>query len=408
MAESARADEDHQGRVPHVVIVVGEPSGDALGAQLMAALRDLTEGRVRITGVGGAAMAAEGLTSLFSISDTAVMGLREVLPAVPRILRRVREAAEYIVEARPDILVLIDSPDFTHRIAKKVGPLLPDLPIVKYAAPQVWASRPQRAAKLAKIADCVLTLLPFEPPLFTKEGMRAEFVGHPVVERAPLITGGPGLRDRLAIAPSAPLLVVLPGSRANEVRFVLPAFRETVRLLKERIPDLQTAIPVVPHVAEKIETETADWPAPLHLLEQSDKFAAFDAADAALACSGTVTAELALAKVPMVVAYKAGWLTAIWAKSVVIAPFATLINVVEERGVIPEFLQEAVEPPVMADELARLMTDTDAAAVQTAALESALAKMGLGQESASQRAARVVLSLIGNPDAVRRHTAAPV
>src|SRR5947209_2130696 len=207
-----------------LMLICGEPSGDQLGAELIAAIHVLAQD-VRIVGVGGAAMAAQGLHSLFPLDVTAVMGLREVVPRIPAILRRVRDAADYAMRISPDTVVLIDSPDFTHRIAQRLKRLAPNIRTVNYAAPQVWASRSYRARKMAYYFDLVLALLPFEPAFFEAHGLKAVFVGHPVIERAALMKGGDLLRARLDIAPAAPLLAVLPGSRMNELRLLLPPFR---------------------------------------------------------------------------------------------------------------------------------------------------------------------------------------
>lgn len=381
-----------------IMIVAGEPSGDALGAQLIAALRELTGGGAEISGVGGELMAVEGLSSLFDISDTSVMGLREVVPKIPVILRRVREMSDYAVRTRPDAVILIDSPDFTHRIARRLSRIAPEIKIVKYVAPQVWASRPWRAAKLAEIVDHLMALLPFEPAFFERYGLDTHFVGHPVIERAEMIHDGAGFRARHGIAPDAPLLCVLPGSRANEVRFLTPEFRETVRLLSERIPGLLTVTPVVPHVRDAVETTFAGWPVRAVAVGQDEKFQAFAAADAALAASGTVTTEVALARVPMVCAYKVGWLTSVIARHFITAKFVTLINLIRHEGVVPEFVQEACVAAEMAAELYRLFTNHEAAMQQVAAQDAALADLGLGREAPSRRAAQAVLDVLGMPN----------
>src|SRR5579863_2585817 len=193
------------------MLICGEPSGDQLGAELIAGLRTLAGNRVSIVGVGGAAMAKEGLASLFPLDDTAVMGLREVVPRIPAILRRVRQASDYALKTRPDAVVLIDSPDFTHRIAQRLKRIDPSIRTVNYVAPQVWASRPYRANRMARYFDLVLALLPFEAPFFEAHGLHAAFVGHPVIERARRMTGGAALRARLGIEASAKVLAVLPG-----------------------------------------------------------------------------------------------------------------------------------------------------------------------------------------------------
>ncbi len=319
-----------------IMLVCGEPSGDQLGAELMAGLRALGGDSVRIVGVGGQAMAAQGLQTLFPLDDTAVMGLREVVPKIPAILRRVREACDYAMAARPDAVVLIDSPDFTHRIARKLKRKSPSIRTVNYVAPQVWASRQYRAKAMARYFDMVLALLPFEAPFFEAHGLHSVFVGHPVIERAARMKHGAELRARLGISANAPLLAVLPGSRTNEIRLLLPPFRQAVALLRKNIPDLVCVLPTVDHVAGRVREATKNWPTPLHILEgDADKFAAFDAADVALAASGTVTTELALAGTPMVVAYKMGWLTYKLMRPLISVKYATLVNIILDRPPFP-------------------------------------------------------------------------
>src|SRR3984885_11774360 len=230
-----------------IMLVCGEPSGDQIGAELMAGLKSLAGENLHLVGVGGTAMEAQGLKSLFSLDDTAVMGLREVVPRIPAILRRVREAADYALALSPDAVVLIDSPDFTHRIAQRVKRINPAIRTVNYVAPQVWASRQYRARKMARYFDLLLALLPFEVPFFEGYGLHAGFVGHPVTERVARMTGGDPLRQRLGIASDAPLLVLLPGSRLSEVRLLLPRFRDAVARVAREMPGLICMLPTVPH-----------------------------------------------------------------------------------------------------------------------------------------------------------------
>jgi len=376
------------------MLVCGEPSGDQLGAQLMRGLKALAPA-VEITGVGGPAMAREGLDSLFPLDATAVMGLAEVVPAIPRILRRVREATDFALKTRPDAVVLIDSPDFTHRIARAIKKRDPGIRTVNYVAPQVWASRSYRAKRMAHDFDLVLALFPFEVPFLKRYGLRAEFVGHPVIERAARMTGGAALRARLGIATDAPLLTLLPGSRSNEIRFILPEFRSAVALLAQRIPGLVTVLPTIPHVAAKVAAATAEWPTKLHILHsEDDKFAAFDAADVALAASGTVTAELALAKTPMVVGYRVGAITYALSSLIMNVKYITLVNVLLECEAVPEFLQSRLQPGLLADAVEKLLRDPAARAEQVASLRQFDAMLGEGTEAPSLRAARALLDFL--------------
>jgi lipid-A-disaccharide synthase len=377
-----------------IMLVVGEPSGDQLGAQLMAGLKRLAGNRVRIVGVGGTAMAAEGLNSLFPLDATSVMGLREVVPRIPAILRRVREAADFALKARPDLVVLVDSPDFTHRIAQRIKRLDPTIRTANYPPPQVWASRSYRARKMARYMDAVLTFFPFEAAFFERYGIRAVNVGYPVIERAHAITGGEAFRKAHEIASDVPLLGVLPGSRRNEIRFILPVFRAAVAILAREIPNLVCVLPTIAHVASLVRASVADWPTPLHVVQSDgEKFAAFDAADAALAASGTVTSEIALAKTPMVVAYRVGWLTYALAKPFMHVPYMVLVNLVLGRKAVPEFEQYDGTPEALARALKPLLTDEAARDQQVRDLEEGVRAFGMGQEAPSLRAARAILEL---------------
>jgi lipid-A-disaccharide synthase len=381
-----------------LMIVCGEPSGDQLGAELMTGLRTLGGAGIRIVGVGGSAMAAQGLHSLFPLDDTAVMGLREVVPRIPAILRRVREATDFALATHPDAVVLIDSPDFTHRIARRIKRFDPSIRTVNYVAPQVWASRQYRARKMARYFDLVLALLPFEAPFFEAHGVHSVFVGHPVVERAARMTGGEDFRARLGVARDAPLLAVLPGSRLSEVRLLLPPFRNAVARVARDVIGLICVIPTVPHVAERVREGTRDWPTPLHIVEgDADKFAAFDAADVALAASGTVTTELALAGTPMVVAYKLGWLTFALARPFIKAPYATLMTIILGREAVPEFIQQRCTPQALAGAVTKLFRDPAAREEQLQSLREATHTLGAGEEAPSLRAARVVLDFARKP-----------
>lgn len=378
-----------------VMLVAGEPSGDQLGGQLIAALKAVAGDTISIIGMGGPAMTAQGLESFFPLSDTAVMGLREVVPKIPVILRRVNDIAMIAITRRPDAVVLIDSPDFNHRIAARLKKLDPSIPVINYVAPQVWASRQYRARKMARNFDLLLALLPFEPPFFEKYGLHTVFVGHPVIERGKLMTGGPELRARLGLAPETPVLCVLPGSRSSEIRFILPVFKEAVAEIARRVPGLVTLLPTVPHVAAKVRAGTEGWPTPLHIIEtEADKYAAFKAANAALAASGTVTTELALARTPMVVAYRVGGLTYTLAQVLFRFKFFALVNLLLDRMAVPELLQHNATPTALADAITPLLGDKAAAARQIADLDAVAKALGEGSEAPSLRAAHAILDFV--------------
>ena len=377
-----------------IVLVAGEPSGDALGGQLIASLRQLTAGQIRILGVGGPAMQREGLVSLFPMRDTAVMGLREVVPRVPAILRRVRQAADFTARVDPDIAVMIDSPDFTHRVARRIKAIAPAIRVVDYVAPQVWAARSYRARKMKAWFDHVLALLPFEVPFFEKAGLPATFVGHPVIERARLMTGGDAFRKRHGIAADEKLLLLLPGSRLSEVRSLLPIFAETVTRVCQSVPGIKVVLPTTPNVADAVRAAAAGWPFPaIVTVDPAAKFQAFAGADGAIAASGTVTTELALAGVPMVVAYRLGWLTAAIARRVVEVEHISIVNLIEGRRVIPEFVQEDCTAEKLAPALSAVLLDPAVRAEQRAVTGRAMAALGQGGEAPSVRAARAVLAL---------------
>jgi len=387
---------DPSARPLTLMLVCGEPSGDQLGAQLMDGLGVIAGERIKIVGVGGAEMSARGLQSLFPLDDTAVMGLREVVPRIPAILRRVREASDFALAVKPDAVVLIDSPDFTHRIAQRLKRRDPTIVTINYVAPQVWASRQYRARKMARYFDLVLALLPFEVPFFERHGLRAVFVGHPVVERAALLHGGAELRARLGISPDAPVLAVLPGSRLSEVRPLMPRFRGAVRIVARTHPALVCILPAVAHVEREVRALAADWPVPLHIVTgAADKFAAFDTANVALAASGTVTTELALSRTPMVVGYHLGWLTYGLMRPFIRVKYITLANVILDRLAVPELIQQDCTPENLAAALVPLIGDESVRARQRRDLDEAMQKLGAGAERPSFRAARAILDFLG-------------
>jgi lipid-A-disaccharide synthase len=326
------------------------------------------------------------------------MGLREVVPRIPEILRRVQGAIDFALKTRPDLVVLIDSPDFTHRIAQGLKRIDPTIRTANYPPPQVWASRAYRARKMARYMDAVLAVLPFEASFFERYGIETHFVGFPIVERKVRMTGGGEIRRRLGIDASAKLLAVLPGSRRNEIRFILPQFKGAVRALAGEISNIVTVIPTIGHVAEAVRKGAEDWPTPLHIVQnEEEKFAVFDAADAALAASGTVTSELALAHTPMVVGYRVGWLTYMLARPLMKVPFITLINLVLGREAIPELTQFDCTAAKLANAVRPYLTKSEPGVAQIAAMEEALAALGEGEETPSLRAARAVFELAARP-----------
>lgn len=378
-----------------VFLIAGEASGDKLGAALMAGLKTLVPG-VGFAGVGGPLMQAEGLTSLFPMEDLSVMGLAEILPKYPLLRRRVQEAADAAIATGPDVLITIDSPDFCLRVARKVKDARPDLFCTHYVAPSVWAWRAGRAKRMAQVIDHVLALLPFEPPYMRAAGMSCDFVGHPVVSE-PRATGAEAAawRTRAGIAAEEKLLLVLPGSRRGEVSRLAPKFGATLGLLKDRVPGLRVVLPTVRGVSDMVRAAVADWPVPALIVEdRADRLAAFAAADAALAASGTVSLELAANRVPMVIGYDANRLTWAIVWRMMKIDTVTLVNLVSETRAVPEFLGPACQPEAMADAVVALFGDAGARAAQLQAMEITMTRLGEGGEAPGLRAARSVLGAL--------------
>jgi lipid-A-disaccharide synthase len=379
--------------------LAGEPSGDKLGAALIAALRELVP-EIELSGVGGPAMAAEGLVSLFPMEELSVMGLAEVLPRYPALRRRLHQAARAVTDMAPDALVTIDSPDFSLRLAGLARRANPGLRTIHYVAPSVWAWRPGRAARMAKVVDHVLALLPFEPPYMQAAGMTCDFVGHPVVaEPQASAEEAIAFRVRHGIPAGAPLILTLPGSRSGEVTRLAPRFGETLRLIAAQMPEARAVVPTVPHLAERVTGLTANWPcSPVVIDPRSappgEKRAAFAAADVALAASGTVSLELAAAGLPMVIGYDMAPLTWAIMKRMVRLETVTLVNLVSETRAVPEFLGPACRPGPMAEVLTRLLTDPEARAAQEIAIERTMERLGRGGEPPGRRAAKSVLAAL--------------
>ncbi len=383
-------------RLPHVMLVAGEPSGDALGGEMMEALISETGGRIRITGVGGPNMIGHGLTSVFPMSDTSVMGPREVIPRLPLILRRMRETAAFAIAEKPDVLVIIDSPDFTHMVAKRVRRRAPHIKIANYVSPSVWAWRQGRARAMAKYIDRVLALLPFEPDFFRSQAhLDCVYVGHPAIERIPAEGEGARFRALHNIEADTPVLLVLPGSRTNEVKRLVGLFGETAANLAAQTPGLKIVLPTVPHVRHLVEEATKKWSVPVILVEsEADKRAAFAAATAALAASGTVSLELGLARVPMVIAYKIDLIAAYMVSRLMRVPSVVIVNLILDRPSVREFLQFDATADNLAAAVAPLLADTPARARAVGDLDDLRRIMGVGGPRPSLLAARAVLEML--------------
>ncbi|MDH5747844.1 MAG: lipid-A-disaccharide synthase [Rhodospirillales bacterium] len=382
---------------PLIFLVAGEPSGDILGARLMAALRRRLDGQVRFAGVGGNRMAAEGLESLFPMSELSVMGLAEILPRLPHLLKRIRQTADLAERLRPDIFITIDSPDFSFRVARRLKGK--GFPLVHYVAPSVWAWRPGRARKLSKFLDHVIALLPFEPPFFEKVGLPCTFVGHPVIEGGADAGDGAAFRKRYGISSQTPVVCVLPGSRIGEIRRHLPIFEETVQRLGYSRPGLVALVVAVEEHADEIFDACKNWPVLTQEISDSseEKFDAFAAADVALAASGTVSLELAMAGTPAVIAYKMNLITGWIARLLIRVPYVNLINLVLIRPAVPELLLEQCRPRKLTEAVAGLLDDETLRHTQLESAAEALDLLGRNGPSPSERAAEVVMNFLNKP-----------
>ncbi|MCG8492308.1 MAG: lipid-A-disaccharide synthase [Sneathiellales bacterium] len=374
-----------------VFLVAGEPSGDALGCKLMAGLKKISKREVEFFGVGGPLMEAEGLKSLFPMEELTVMGLAEVLPKIPALLKRIRETANEALIINPDVFVTIDAPDFSFRVAKK----LKGAPFSKvhYVAPSVWAWRPGRAKKIAGLYDHLLTILPFEPPYFEKEDLASSFVGHSVIE----VGAGQGNAEKFCSAhglePDGLKLMLLPGSRKGEVTRHLPIFKETLDLVHRKIPDFQVIVPVIGKTRDLVMQEMKGWQYDVLFVEGNEKYDAMAASTASLAASGTVGLELGLAGLPSVIAYKMHPLTAFIARKLIKLPYVNLVNILEEKEIVPEHILEFCQPDTLAKSVIELLESEEKRNLQKAGYQSAVKKLGLGDRTPGERAAEVVLKL---------------
>jgi lipid-A-disaccharide synthase len=378
-----------------IFLIAGEESGDRLGASLMGAIQDLAPCPVTFAGVGGSAMAERGLKSLFPLDELAVNGFSAIPARLPLILRRIREAADAVIAAKPCSLVIIDSPDFTHRVARRVRAAAPHIPIIDYVSPTVWVWRPGRAAAMRRYVDHVLALLPFEPDVHRRlGGPPCTFVGHPLAEAVTTLRPSPQEAARRMAKP--PLLLVLPGSRGGEIGRHLAVFGATVALAAERLGSVEVVLPTVPHLLERVRRDTAAWPiAPRVVVEPEEKWAAFRQARAALAASGTVTLELALAGVPAVVAYKVALVEELIIRALARVKMVSLANIILDDMIMPELLQRQATARNLADALVAITEDSPQRRRQCEAFARLDAIMEIGNAVPSERAAAAVLALSG-------------
>ena len=375
---------------PTIYLVAAEESGDALGGALA---RSLAQRGAKLAGVGGRAMAAAGIVSPFAIEDLSILGFTAIPRQLPTILRRIGETAAAIVAAKPDALVIIDSPDFTHRVARRVRRLAPSIPILDYVSPSVWAWRPWRARAMRRYIDCVLAILPFEPASHLRlGGPPCIYVGHPMIERIAELRPDVDELRRRRIDP--PLLLVLPGSRSGELRRLLPTFGAAIARTVERTGPVELVLPTMPHLLARVRAGVAGWPLqPRIVIDPTEKWAAFRSARAALAASGTVTLELALAAVPTIAAYRLPLIEELVFRAAKTPELSTVIlaNLVIGENVVPQFLQRDCTPGKLGDALASLVLDTPERAGQIEAFKRLDAIMAIGAASPSSQAASIVL-----------------
>ena len=378
-----------------ILLTAVEASGDALGAELMRALKARLGPEVRFVGVGGDAMAAEGLVSAFPIGELSIVGLVEGLFAFARARRRARELAELARRERPDIAVLIDSWGFSYLAARALRRRLPGLPLVKYVAPQVWATRPGRAKALARSFDRLLSIIAFEPQIFEAAGAKVVFVGHPALTGTPAPADPEGFRAEIGARPEDQILLVLPGSRHSEIDRLMPPFTDAIRRLKAERPHLHVVVLAASTVTDRVIAEVAGWPFRAHVVTgDADKADAMAAATVALACSGTATVELAAAGAPMVIAYRLGPLTYQIARRIIRIPYAALFNLAAGAAVAPELLQDACTGPNLAREIALRLDDPVVRVRQVEAQNGALEQLGRGGAPTAERAADEVVGML--------------
>jgi lipid-A-disaccharide synthase len=375
---------------PHIFLVAGEESGDRLGAALIAVIKQRTQGRAHFSCVGGPHMRAEGAPSLFPLGDLAIVGFGGILTRLPKIFRRIRETVDAVVSAKPDALVIIDSPEFTHRVARAVRARAPEIPIVDYVCPSVWAWRPGRARVMRAYIDHVLALLPFEPTVLGElGGPPCTYVGHPLIERLDELRPNE-LEKRLRMA-GPPLLLVLPGSRTAEIRRMAPVFGAAIARVAEQFGDIEAVVPAVPRLADTVRAAVASWRVPTRVvIDVSEKNEAFRTARAALTKSGTSTLELALAGVPMVAAYKVSLIEEPAARLLINVPSVILANLVLDENIVPEFIQWDCTAERLAMALLPLLADTPERRRQIDAFSRLDAIMEIGTAHPSSRAASLV------------------
>ncbi|EAU42768.1 lipid-A-disaccharide synthase [Fulvimarina pelagi HTCC2506] len=383
-----------------IAFIVGEPSGDRIGADLIVYLRKKLADDLEVSGLGGEAMEAQGLISLFDIEELSIIGIGAIVSRLPQLMRRVSQTAKAVIEAEPDALVVIDSPTFSHRIAKRLRKARPHIPIINYIPPTVWAWREERAEKMRPYIDHAICTFPFEPEFYERlNGPPATYVGHPILKEPHL---APLLATPLGKRPPAnpPRLVILPGSRRGEIDRLLADFGRTFERLNETLPGIEGVIPTLPRHRARVESEVFTWRhQPRVVTGHDERWAAFASADAALAASGTVSLELALAGLPMALAYRLDPVGYRF-RHLITAWTAALPNFIAGHPLVPEHFHEIVRPEHLARRLERLLTDTPERRAQIEGFKDIREKMTIDR-APGEAAAEIVL------DTMRRRAAIP-
>jgi len=373
-------------------IIAGEASGDVLGAKLMANLKKLSSEEAEFYGVGGEKMEEQGLKSQFPMSELSLLGFMEILPHIPNLLNRIDQVAKEIISIKPDVVITIDAPAFNFRVARKLKDS--GIKIVHYVAPSVWAYKPGRAKKIAKLYNHLLCLLPFEPPYFEKVGLSASFVGHPILEES-FEGEGDLFRQKYSLNEEQKLICLMPGSRNSELERLLPVYKETISLLNKTFSNMTVVVLATERLKQKIYQETQDWPVKVIVCtERDEKNDALAASDVALAKSGTGTFEPAIAEVPMVIAYKVNPFSAWMLRRMIKIKYVNLLNIIMEREIIPELLQKNCTPEKLSDQISDLLLNEEKREEQLEGVKEALVRLGYGgKQSPSEKAARMILDL---------------
>lgn len=376
-----------------IFIIAGEPSGDILGAKLMAEIKNQLGKKAEFAGIGGTKMMEHGLNPLFPISELSIIGFSEVLPHLFQILKRIKQTAEEIIKFKADIVVTIDAPDFCFRVIKKLNcnPLSQKIKKVHMIAPSVWAYRAGRAQKIAKLYNLLLAILPFEPPYFERYGLKTVFIGHPITENN-FENIENNFRNLHQINEDALLLCLTPGSRVGEVKKILPEMIGAANIIASKHQDLVVAIPVISKTKNLITSSVGQFKSRVIIIDEEEKIALFKSANVAIAKSGTNTLELAIAKLPMIVTYKASFLTYLLIKMMAKIKFANLINIILNREVIPEYIQTTCRAKILASAVENIVTNPNLAKKQID--ESAVALKILGLNSATSPSTKAATEIL--------------